>query len=159
MIVAGCLTRNMFLYLYDDFMQNYPDKVANRFTIIGLSIVLLRAGMENDFKGKRLTILLLSFVPQLCEATAVACVVRFIVKMPWALCFAQGFGLAAVSAEVMIPPLMILHKAEYGVNAGVPMTMVSAITFDNIIAITAFGICLSVGLNSATKEPVDPILA
>ena len=104
-------------------------------------------------------ILLLSFVPQLCEAAAVACVVRSIVKMPWALCFAQGFGLAAVSGDVILPSMMILHNAKFGLKSGVPMTLVSATIFDNIIAITAFGICLSVGLNSATKEPVDLLLA
>ena len=159
MIVAGCLTRNMFHYLFEDFMQHYPDKVASWFTTIGLSIMLLRVGMEIDFKGKGMMILLLSFVPQLCEAAAVAFVARFFVEMPWALCFAQGFGLAAVSAEVTMPSLMQLHRADYGVRSGVPMTLVSTITFDNIIAITAFGICLSVGLSSATREPVDPLLA
>ena len=78
--------------------------------------------------------------------------------MPWALCFAQGFGLAAVGAEVIIPSILILHKADYGVLKGVPTTLITAITDDNIIAITAFGIFLSIGLNSATKEPVDVLL-
>ena len=59
MIVAGCLTRNMFHYLFEDFMQHYPDKVASWFTIIGLSIILLRVGMGIDFEGKEMMILLL----------------------------------------------------------------------------------------------------
>ena len=51
MIVAGCLTRNMFHYLFEDFMQHYPDKVASFIRTICLSFILLRVGMELTFTG------------------------------------------------------------------------------------------------------------
>jgi NhaP-type Na+/H+ or K+/H+ antiporter len=83
------------------------------------------------------------------EATAVAVASRFIFNMPWPLCFAQGFTLGAVSPAVLVPSLMILHKAGYGVKKGIPTTLIAASSFDDIIAITVFGICITVAFNEA----------
>ena len=84
---------------------------------------------------------------------------RFVIDMPWALCFAQGFALAAVAPAIVAPSMMILQKADYGVVKGIPTTLLAALSIDNIIAVTVFGIFLSYGLNDATKEPVDVLLA
>lgn len=74
--------------------------------------------------------------------------------MPWPLCFAQGFTLGAVSPAVVVPSLMILHKAEYGVKKGIPTTLIAAASFDDIIAITVFSVFLSIAMNSAASELV-----
>ena len=117
--------------------------------IICLSVILLRGGMELDFKGKGLTVVLLTLIPQVCEATAVAVASRFIFGLPWALCFAQGFTLGAVSPAVLVPSLMVLQKQGYGVKKGIPTTLIAASSFDDIIAITVFGVCINIAFNEA----------
>ncbi len=130
-------------------MNNYPDVYAGYIRVICLSVILLRGGMELDFKGKGLTVVLMTLCPQLSEAAAVALASKLIFGMPWALGIANGFTLAAVSPAVVVPGLMILQKAGYGVKKGIPTTMIAASSFDDIIAITAYGIAITVALNEA----------
>ena len=65
---------------------------------------------------------------------------HFIFGLPWALAGAMGFVLAAVSPAVVVPALMILHKAKYGVAKGIPTTLIAASSFDDIFGITFFGL-------------------
>merc|ERR1712032_511568 len=126
MIMFGCLARN---FLCESYMQHYPEVTASWVRIICLSIILMRGGMELDFEGKGLTVVLLTLCPQFSEAVASAVASHFIFGMPWALCFAQGFTLGAVSPAVVVPSLMILHKADYGVVKGIPTTLIAAASF------------------------------
>ena len=144
MIIFGCLARN---FLCHGYMQHYPESYASSIRNVCLSIILLRGGLELDFKGKGLTVVLLTLLPQLSEAVASAVASRFIFGMPWPLCFAQGFTLGAVSPAVLVPSLMILQKAHYGIKKGIPTTLIAASSFDDIIAITVFSIFLSIAFN------------
>lgn len=67
------------------------------------------------------------------------------VGLPWALAFAMGFCLGAVSPAVLVPSIMILHNKNYGTKKGIPVTMIAASSFDDIIAITVFSILVAVG--------------
>ena len=69
-------------------MQHYPEITASWIRVVCLSIILLRGGMELDFEGKGLTVVLLTLCPQISEAIAAAVASRFIFDMPWPLCFA-----------------------------------------------------------------------
>ena len=144
MIIFGCLARN---FLCTEYMSVYPDDFAGILRIICLSIILLRGGLELDFKGKGLTMVLLTLLPQVFEATAAACATRWILDFPWPLCFAHGFTLGAVSPAVVVPSMMILHKQGYGVEKGIPTSMIAASSFDDIIAITAFGVFSTIAFN------------
>lgn len=85
MIVGGCLARN---FLCNEYMQYYPTEFSGMLRLICLSIILLRGGLELDFAGKGLTMLLLTLFPQIFEATAAAIACRLILGFPWAICFA-----------------------------------------------------------------------
>jgi len=146
MIIFGCLARN---YGCDAYMQHYPSDFSGLLRIICLSIILLRGGLELDFAGKGLTMVLLTLLPQVFEATAAAIATRFILGFPWALCFAHGFTLGAVSPAVVVPSMMLLHKQGYGVAKGIPTSMIAAASFDDIIAITAFGVFSTIAFNEA----------
>jgi len=157
MIIFGCIARN---FLCAEYMGVYPDEFAGILRIICLSVILLRGGLELDFKGKGLTMVLLTLLPQVFEATAAAVATRYILSVPagvngspaaddfpWPLCFAHGFTLGAVSPAVIVPSMMILHKQGYGVEKGIPTSMIAASSFDDIIAITAFGVFLTIAFN------------
>ena len=146
MIIFGCLARN---FLCKEYMQHYPEEIAGWVRNVCLSIILLRGGMELDFKGKGLTVVLLTLVPQNLEALGSAVATRFIFNMPWSLCLAQGYTLGAVSPAVLVPSMMILHNNGYGVKKGIPTTLIAASSFDDIIAITIFAVFLTISLNTA----------
>jgi hypothetical protein len=146
MIIMGCLARN---FLCESYMQHYPEYVATWIRNICLSIILLRGGMELDFKGKGLTVVLLTLVPQNFEALGAALASRWLFEMPWTLCLAQGYTLGAVSPAVLVPSMMILHNAGYGTKKGIPTTMIAASSFDDIIAITVFAVFLSISFAQA----------
>ena len=146
MIVFGCIARNFFCAEYTD---HYPEPWAGWVRSICLSIILLRGGMELDFKGKGLTVVLLTLCPQNAEAAASALACRWIFSLPWALAFAEGFTLGAVSPAVLVPSCMILHNKDYGVIKGIPTTLIAASSFDDIIAISVFSIFLTIAFTEA----------
>ena len=152
MIVFGCLARN---FVADEWMQHYPDTKAGYVRIVCLSFILMRGGLELSFKGKGLTVILLTLVPQMWEATAVAIATHLIFGFPWALSFAQGFTLGAVSPAVLVPSVMILQNKFYGIKKGIPTTMIAASSFDDIIAITLYGVFVTTAMQQAPKPESD----
>mmetsp|Transcript_14326 Transcript_14326/g.24375 ORF Transcript_14326/g.24375 Transcript_14326/m.24375 type:complete len:157 (+) Transcript_14326:470-940(+) len=64
--------------------------------------------------------------------------------MNWLIAFSLGFCIGAVSPAVLVPSLMILQKKGYGVAKGIPSTLIAASSFDDIIAITVFGVLTTV---------------
>lgn len=60
MIIAGCIARNFFGPTYMEF---YPELKASYIRMVCLSVILLRGGLELDFKGKGLTVVLMTLVP------------------------------------------------------------------------------------------------
>lgn len=106
MIVFGCIARN---FLCKDYMQHYPEYYAGWVRSVCLSIILLRGGMELDFEGKGLTVVVLTLVPQNAEAVAAAVAGNLIFGMPWPMSFALGYCLGAVSPAVLVPSCMILQ--------------------------------------------------
>lgn len=161
MIIMGCLARN---FLCESYMMHYPEYLAGWVRNVCLSIILFRGGMELDFKGKGLTVVLLTLIPQNFEAVAAAVASRYIFDMPWALSFAQGYTLGAVSPAVVVPSMMILHGQGYGVKKGIPTTLIAASSFDDIIAITIFAVFLTISFtqaaadNAGVDENGDPVI-
>lgn len=58
MIIAGCIARNSF-----EYMNNYNDHWAVYIRMCCLMTILLRGGLELEFRGKGLIVVLLTFVP------------------------------------------------------------------------------------------------
>ena len=146
MIVFGCLARN---FLCTEYMQHYPEFYAGWIRSICLSIILLRGGMELDFEGKGLTVVLLTLIPQNAEAFASAVAGNLIFGMPWPMAIALGYCLGAVSPAVLVPSCMILQTNNYGVKKGIPTTLIAASSFDDIIAISIFSIFLTITFTQA----------
>ena len=154
MIVCGCISRNAFGWLT---VEHYPEVWADWVRQICLSIILMRGGMELEFEGKGLTVLLLTFCPQIVEASTVAVLSRLLFGMPWTLCFANGFCLGAVSPAVLVPSIMILIEQKLGTKKGIPLIMLAASSFDDIVAITVFSILVSLSFESIGATQADSV--
>ena len=85
MIIFGCIARNFFC---SEYMDHYPEEYAGWIRSVCLSIILLRGGMELEFAGKGLTVVLLTLLPQNAEALFAALASKWIFSFPWPLCFA-----------------------------------------------------------------------
>ena len=109
----------------------------------------MRGGLELDFEGKGLTVVLLTLIPQVAEATTVACFCRLFFGMPWAMAFAQGFTIGAVSPAVLVPSVMMLIEHKRGVAKGIPQILLAASSFDDISAITFFSVFSTIAVDQA----------
>jgi NhaP-type Na+/H+ or K+/H+ antiporter len=154
MIVMGCLARN---FLPFDWMQYYPETMASYIRMETLAIILMIGGLELDFAGKGLTVVLLTLCPQIWEAAAVGVASHLIIGLPWTMAFAYGFTLAAVSPAVLVPPILVLHKTGYGTAKGIPLTMIAASSFDDIVAITLYGVFITSAMSSAPRPLTETI--
>jgi hypothetical protein len=59
-IIFGCIARNWFPV---SIMEHYPEKWAEWIRTVCLSIILMRGGLELDFEGKGLIVVLLTLIP------------------------------------------------------------------------------------------------
>ncbi|XP_069677281.1 sodium/hydrogen exchanger 9B2-like isoform X2 [Periplaneta americana] len=142
MLLMGILLRNVeFIILSGHFME-----VAADLRQMSLAIILIRAGLGLDPVALRRLggmVTRLAVAPSLAEVIFIAIMTHFLLGLPWVWGFLLGSVLAAVSPAVVIPCLFSLEDRGYGKSKGIPTLVIAAASFDDIIAISAFGIVIS----------------
>ncbi len=151
MLLAGLALRNAAASL----IAEIPDSWSVTLRLLALTVILLRAGLGLDLDALvrlRGAFLRLSFLPNLAEAATVAIVAGLLFDLPatWALLL--GFVVAAVSPAVVVPGLLDLQGRGYGVAKGIPTMILAAASFDDVVAITGFGLSVSL-LFAGGAEP------
>ena len=58
------------------------------------------------------------------------------------------FVLAAVSPAVVVPSLLSLSERGYGIDQWIPTLVIAAASIDDVLAISAFSICLGIAFTS-----------
>ena len=63
---------------------------------------------------------------------------------------------------MVIPCLLELQEHQYGVAKGIPTLVMAAASFDNVLCISGFGVCLGIAFDSGNnvmvqKMPILPI--
>lgn len=142
MLVAGFLLRN----LPGGWLEALPNSWSVSLRLLALTVILLRAGLGLNLDALRRLqgpFLRLSFLPNLAEAITVAVASYVLLGLPplWGLLL--GFVISAVSPAVVVPSLLDLQLKGYGIAKGIPTMVLAAASFDDVISITGFGICLS----------------
>nr|XP_033812723.1 sodium/hydrogen exchanger 9B2 [Geotrypetes seraphini] len=148
MLLAGFLIRNI-PGLSDQVKIRVEWSSALR--NIALAIILTRAGLGLDPQALRklkAVCLRLSLGPCAIESCTAAVISHFLMGLPWTWGFMLGFVLGAVSPAVVVPSMLILQKAGYGVEKGIPTLLMAACSFDDIFAITGFNTCLGMAFSS-----------
>ncbi|MCM8527691.1 MAG: cation:proton antiporter [Lentisphaeraceae bacterium] len=121
---------------------------------IALFIILFRAGLGLDREGLKthgMNALSLSVLPCLLEAAVVTFAAHLLFNLPLIESSIIGFIVAAVSPAVIVPQMLELQKKNIGTNKKIPTLVLAGSTVDDIIAISGFGICLSL-LNPLLSE-------
>lgn len=120
---------------------------------MALGIILIRAGLGLNVPALRRTLglcLRLALIPNIAETVAIAALCVAIFSWPWAWGLAAGFVLSAVSAAVVVPTLLRLQELGYGVEQGIPTTLLAASAIDNVFSISAFGVALTFAVPGPT---------
>lgn len=154
MLISGLVLKN----LPGDPVQNFPDSWGTTLRAFGLSLILMRSGLELDvpmLKTQGWVAARLTVMPGVCEAFAVAAANLLIFGMPFALALSGGFVLAAVSPAVVVSGMFDLQSKGYGVAKGIPSLIVAAASFDDVVAISGFSMCIGF----AVESDEDPVLA
>lgn len=95
------------------------------------------------------------------EGSVVGIMITFMFPMNWALAFAAGSMMSAVSPAVVVPACIRLQNAGYGVEKKIPGIIMAAASLDDILAISKFSIFLGLGLGGAGGHGVfgdDPLI-
>jgi NhaP-type Na+/H+ or K+/H+ antiporter len=153
MLLSGLLLKN----LPGDPVQYFPDAWGTTLRAFGLSLILMRSGLELDvpqLKKQGWVAARLTVLPGVCEAFTVAGANAVIFGMPFALALSGGFVLAAVSPAVVVSGMFDLQSRGYGVAKGIPSLIVAAASFDDVVAISGFSMCIGVAINTGE----DPVL-
>lgn len=152
MLCSGILLKNL-----GDPVRGLPDEWGAAIRAFGLMNILMRGGLEMDLKAvQRLgpAAVRLTVLPGVTEALCVAGTASLIFGMPFPLALALGFILGAVSPAVVVGGMFDLQSRGYGIKKGVPSLVVAAASFDDVVAISGFSMCigLAVGTGNVLVE-------
>ena len=140
-----------FLKLNNSFLSNLfiSHQTTSNSTVLrelALFIILFRAGLGLDRIGLKthgLNAISLSALPCLLEAAVVTWASHLFLELPIIEASIIGFVLAAVSPAVIVPQMLELQKKGIGTAKKIPTLVLAGSTVDDIIAISGFGICIS----------------
>ena len=128
------------------FLTHKTTQNSSPVRILALCIILYRAGLGLDRAGLKengMTTFSLSFIPCLLEAATVTYLGVLLFNLPWAEASVLGFVMAAVSPAVIVPLMLKLQEMKIGARKKIPTMILASSTVDDIIAISGFGICIS----------------
>nr|CDS29521.1 hypothetical transcript [Hymenolepis microstoma] len=117
---------------------------------IALATILTRAGLGLKPSTLRRTwsgVLRLTCIPCLTEAFVCTIVAKYLMSWPWSWAFMMGFVLAAVSPAVVVPNMLRLEIAGWGMAAGIPTLVMAAASLDDVLAITGFGVAQAIAFS------------
>ena len=87
-------------------------------------------------------------IPGVVEAVVTGLFAVLLFDMPFWLGMSLGFILAAVSPAVVVDGMLKLQNLGYGVEKGIPSLIVAAASFDDVVAICFFSICIGLAIKS-----------
>ncbi|XP_063713535.1 sodium/hydrogen exchanger 9B2-like [Symsagittifera roscoffensis] len=146
MLVAGIAVSNLRAQF--DLIEDVEPYWKEVLRDISFITILIRAGLSLNPKGvlemKSVVVRLAACPGVITEGPVVAMLAYFLLGLPFLWALMLGFILAAVSPAVVVPSLLGLQAFGYGVDQGVPTLIIAAASIDDIIAISAFSIVLSI---------------
>ena len=152
MILASVLIRNTWNI-------RIPDSWGETITSSGLAIILLISGLKLDLTGVHSgTVVRLTFIPGVIEAICSGIFSILIFGMPFWLGLSLGFILAAVSPALVVVGMLRLQDQGYGVRKGIPSLIITAASFDDIVAITGFSFFIGLAIQSAHTSALYSVL-
>jgi len=129
------------------FLTHYMINNSTLIREIALFIILYRAGLGLDRTGLKFhgnNAISLSILPCLLETITIAVCAMYLFKLLFLEALIIGFVVSAVSPAVIVPQMLDLQNKGIGTNKKIPTLVLAGSTIDDILAISGFGICLSI---------------
>lgn len=149
MLVVGIALSNI-PYVKDQTVLD--TEISSALKTVALIIILMKGGLSldiMDIKRVGFAVIRLAFLPCFVEAAVFAVLSVFLLGLPWIWAFMLGFVISAVTPAIIVPCLMELKKRRFKIEQNNIMTMlISASSFDDVVAISAFMVCLSSAFSS-----------
>jgi len=155
MLCAGILLKNL-----GDPVRGLVEDWAAAIRAFGLMNILMRGGLEMDVGAVRrvgLAVIRLTAMPGITEAFAVAVMAVGLFHMPFFLALSMGFILAAVSPAVVVGGMFDLQSRGYGVAKGIPSLVVAAASFDDVVAISGFSMCIGLAISGGGNMVLEAL--
>ncbi|TKR94104.1 hypothetical protein L596_008435 [Steinernema carpocapsae] len=159
MLVIGIALRNIGGVSDVLFVENSVGIFIRKFAFV---VILLRGGLGLDagtLRRMKGTCLRLAFLPCTVEATVVALAAKLFLDLDFIYGFLLGFILAAVSPAVVVPGMLDIRDRGLGLKAGVSTLVTAAASIDDVYAITAFSLVLSLAMNSGDQSTWGLVLS
>jgi len=156
MLVAGMVLINIPWSAIDSF----PSKWGVQMRAAALATIFLRCGLELSFsalKAFKYPSGKLAVIPGLLEAVFDAGLGVAFFGMSYTLGLTMGFILKAVGPGLIVPQMFRLQQLGYGTDQNIPIIIVIAASFDDIVAITGYAIFSTVAIqpDAASSESVN----
>jgi len=138
-----------------------PERWSETATSSGLAIILVRSGLELNAAGTLrksgfVTMCRLTCLPGCAEAIACGLASTVVFGMPLSLALSLGFILAAVSPAIVVVEMLKLQSL--GLGGGIPSLVMAAASFDDVVAIAGFSVCIGLAITSEEGSLVQAIL-
>ena len=137
--------------LFGDAVAPYDSAWAQWVRTCCLGILLTRGGLTISFAGKGILVVVMTFLPLMCEASAHAVIALAVFNMPIEVSYALGFAIASVAPAIVVPQLMRWDSEGYGRSRGIAGSLIASCTFDNITCLILFGVCKTIAFQYAAE--------
>ncbi|OQR69123.1 mitochondrial sodium/hydrogen exchanger 9B2-like [Tropilaelaps mercedesae] len=138
MMIAGGALSNFGLV-------TIPPDLTAKLRSLAFAVILLRAGAGIDLPmlwKLLMACVKLTLIPCSAEAFGTMVVAHFLLDLPYLWSLLLGFVMSAVSPAVVVPAMIDLAQRKLGTAEGIPTLVITAASFDDVAAITGFGIVL-----------------
>lgn len=157
--LLGMITVGIVLSsLIDTF--DIPESWSETATSSGLAIILLRSGLELDAVGtlrdSGFVTMRLTCIPGCAEAIACGLASILMFDMPLSLALSLGFILAAVSPAIVVVEMLKLQRL--GLGGSIPSLVMAAASFDDVVAIAGFSVCIGLAITSEESSLIRTLL-
>ena len=126
--------------------------ISSALKTVALMLILMKGGLSldiMDIKRVGFAVIRLAFLPCFVEAAIFAILSVLLLNLPWIWGFLLGFVVSAVTPAIIVPCLMELKRRNFQVETNNISTMlISASSFDDVLAISAFMACTSSAFSS-----------
>ncbi|MGM0462150.1 MAG: cation:proton antiporter [Fibrobacterota bacterium] len=143
MVIFGILSG----ILFKEHTPNILFEVEPALKSFALTVILLRAGLglkKENLQKSGMGVLLISFIPALCEVAALTCMIHWLFSFPWSISLLTAAMLSAVSPAVIVPAMLDLQEKKRGNDKGIPTLILAGASVDDILAITLFSVLLAI---------------
>lgn len=137
MLLTGILLGPFVLNLLDDSILGISADLRK----MALIIILIKAGLSLDIRSLKQVgrpALLMSFVPALCEMTAVILFAPIFLGISYGEAAIMGAVLSAVSPAVVVPRMVQLMEDKYGTAKSIPQMLLAGSSLDDVFVIVLF---------------------